>query len=315
VQRTGPLADNNTTNKLFSSTKLHPGIKTGKQDTPKILQKSSSGILRPQPIKTLQSSFSNAASTNQSGGIPPPPPPPQHQTIHVTPHQAVLQHQANMAATANHYQQHNHIQQQHNHIQQQHNHYQQQQYQVMTAPLPPQHQVGISLPPQHQLVAPLPPQHQVEIPLQHQMVVPHSIGYQVAAPLHPQHQVTDPFLLQYQVAAPLPPQHQGVLTTPVQQQSSSSVIQLGSPGSLYSCTGGSAGPSMYGVVEYPLQYSTGPAGGASAHQIFFPGCSEPTPASALQDQRNSAIFNSFQPNRGSIVQNKNPATSRPSNMQ
>jgi len=69
---------------------------------------------------------------------------------------------------------------------------------------------------------------------------------------------------------------------------------------------------MYGAVApgFPVQYSAG----ASTHQIFFPGCTEPTPSTAL-DHRNSAIFNSFQPNRGSVIHNKNTTTNRNLNIQ
>ncbi len=198
---------------------------TGKQETPKILQKSSNGIMKPQPIKTIQSS-SVVPNNIIMGGGNIPPPPPMHQTMHITPHQAVIQHQ--------------------------------------------------------------------QIQLQQQQHMQHQMQLQ-----HQQEQLNNLYEAQLHATPPPPPQHQTIPTSIHQQhqtQPTSSVVQLGSPGSLYSSAVGVA--SMYGAVQQ--QYSPGQfTGGSStsAHQIFFPGCSEPTPASALQDHRNSAIFNSFQPNR------------------
>lgn len=198
----------------------------------------------------------------------------------MTPHQAVVQYQANLTLA--------------------NNHQQQQHYQQKAAPHQQQiyHQQAASHPQQHyqQQAASNPQQH-----------------YQQAAPPQQYQQASFHFQQQqYQQCAPLPPQHQDIPTATQQQNlcvpQTSSVVQLGSPGSLYS----SGAPSMYGAVTgaFPVQYTAG----ASTHQIFFPGCTEPTPSTAL-DHRNSAIFNSFQPNRGSVVQNKNPDPTRTMNMQ
>jgi len=49
---------------------------------------------------------------------------------------------------------------------------------------------------------------------------------------------------------------------------------------------------MYGI-HYPVQYSQ-----QQQQQVYYGGVE----SGQVTEQRNSAIFNSFQPNRGSVIQ-------------